>query len=50
MKYLNNYADEAAYNADTRPTDSSTVSNIENVGVRYDGKNGFCSERKRKRW
>lgn len=41
MKYLNNYADEAAYNADTRPTDSSTVSNIENVGVRYDGKNVF---------
>jgi hypothetical protein len=41
MKYLNNYADEAAYNADTRPTDSSTVSNIETVGVRYDGKNVF---------
>ncbi len=41
MKYLNNYADEAAYNADTRPTDSSTVSNIETVGVVYDGKNVF---------
>jgi hypothetical protein len=41
MKYLNNYADEAAYNADTRPTDSSVVSNIETVGVRYDGKNVF---------
>lgn len=42
MKYLNNYADEAAYNADTRPTDSSVVSNIETVGVRYDGKNVFA--------
>lgn len=41
MKYLNNYADEAAYNADTRPTDSSVVSNIETVGVKYDGKNVF---------
>ena len=41
MKYLNNYADEAAYNADTRPTDSSVVSNIETVGVVYDGKNVF---------
>lgn len=41
MKYLNNYADEAAYNADTRPTDSSVVSYIETVGVRYDGKNVF---------
>lgn len=41
MKYLNNYADETAYNADTRPTDSSVVSNIETVGVRYDGKNVF---------
>lgn len=41
MKYLNNYADEEAYNADTRPTDSSVVNNIETVGVRYDGKNVF---------
>lgn len=41
MKYLNNYADETAYNADTRPTDSSTVSNIETVGVVYEGKNVF---------
>lgn len=41
MKYLNNYADEAAYNADTRPTDSSVVSNIETVGVVYEGKNVF---------
>ncbi len=44
MKYLNNYADEAAYNADTRPTDSSVVSNIENVGVKYDGKNVFVTK------
>ena len=42
MKYLNNYADEASYNADTtRPTDGSVVSNIESAGVKYDGKNVF---------
>src|SRR5690554_5793059 len=41
MEYIKNYADEAAYNADTRPADSSVVSNIENVGVKYDGKNVF---------
>ena len=42
MEYLRNYADKAEYNADnTRPADSSVVSNIENVGVKYDGKNVF---------
>ena len=41
MKYLRNYANQASYNADTRPTDSSVVSNIENIGVKYDGKNVF---------
>ena len=41
MKYLRNYENQASYNADTRPTDSSVVSNIENVGVKYDGKNVF---------
>ena len=41
MKYLNNYADEAAYNADTRPTDSSVVSNIETGEIIYEGKNIF---------
>jgi len=42
MKYLRNYANKASYNADaTRPTGSSVVSNIENVGVKYDGKNVF---------
>ena len=42
MKYLRNYENQASYNADaTRPTDSSVVSNIENIGVKYDGKNVF---------
>lgn len=41
MKYLNNYADEAAYNADTRPTDSSVVNNIETGEIIYEGKNIF---------
>lgn len=42
MKYLKNYENQAAYNADaTRPTDSSVVSNIRNVGVKYEGKNVF---------
>lgn len=42
MKYLKNYENQSAYDADTtRPTDSSVVSNIETVGVRYDGKNVF---------
>ena len=42
MKYIKNYENQSAYNADTtRPTDSSVVSNIETVGVRYDGKNVF---------
>ncbi len=41
MKYLRNYENQASYNAGTRPTDSSVVSNIENVGVKYDGKNVF---------
>jgi hypothetical protein len=42
MEYLRNYANKAEYNADnTRPTDSSVVSNIENIGVKYDGKNVF---------
>lgn len=45
MKYIKNYTDEAAYNADTtRPTDSSVVSNIESVGVKYDGKNVFVAK------
>ena len=42
MKYIKNYENQASYNADaTRPTDSSVVSNIENIGVKYDGKNVF---------
>lgn len=42
MKYIKNYTNQSAYDADaTRPTDSSVVSNIEAVGVRYDGKNVF---------
>jgi hypothetical protein len=41
MKYIKNYESQASYNADTRPTDSSVVSNIENAGVKYDGKNVF---------
>lgn len=42
MKYIRNYENQASYNADdTRPTDSSVVSNIETVGVIYDGKNVF---------
>lgn len=42
MKYIKNYTNQAAYDDDTtRPTDSSVVSNIEGVGVNYDGKNVF---------
>ena len=42
MEYIKNYENQADYNADTtRPTDRSVVSNIETVGVRYDGKNVF---------
>ena len=42
MKYIKNYENQSAYDADaTRPTDSSVVSNIEAVGVRYNGKNVF---------
>lgn len=42
MKYIKNYENEAAYNADTtRPQDSSVVSSIRNVGVKYEGKNVF---------
>ena len=41
MKYLNKYADAAAYAADSnRPTTESTVSLIEDgTGVKFDGKN-----------
>lgn len=41
MKYINEYANTAAYTADSnRPTTSSTVSNIEDgTGLRFDGKN-----------
>ncbi len=42
MEYIKNYENQASYNADaTRPTDSSVVSNIEKVGVVYEGKNIF---------
>ena len=42
MKYIKNYENQAAYNADTtRPQDSSVVSSIRNVGVKYEGKNVF---------
>ena len=42
MKYLRNYANKAEYNADnTRPTDSSVVSNIETGEIIYEGKNIF---------
>lgn len=42
MKYLRNYANKAEYNADnTRPTDSSVVSNIETEEIIYEGKNIF---------
>lgn len=41
MKYIKNYASRAEYNADARPTDGSVVSNIEGVGVKYEGKNIF---------
>lgn len=42
MKYIKNYTNQADYNADTtRPTDSSVVSSIEKVGVKYEGKNVF---------
>ena len=44
MKYIKNYENQSAYNADTRPTDSSVVSNIENVGVVYEGKNIFVTK------
>lgn len=41
MKYINEYANTAAYTADSnRPTTASTVSNIEDgTGLRFDGKN-----------
>lgn len=42
MKYIKNYENQAAYNADTtRPQDSSVVSSIRNVGIKYEGKNVF---------
>ncbi len=42
MKYIKNYSNKAEYDSDiTRPNDSSVVSNIEAVGVRYEGKNVF---------
>ncbi len=42
MEYIKNYENQAAYNADTtRPQDSSVVSSIRNVGVKYEGKNIF---------
>ena len=42
MEYLKNYSNKAEYDSDiTRPNDSSVVSNIEAVGVVYDGKNVF---------
>lgn len=42
MEYIKNYENQAAYNADTtRPQDSSVVSSIRNVGVKYEGKNVF---------
>jgi uncharacterized protein YaiE (UPF0345 family) len=41
MKYLRNYENQASYNADTRPTDSSVVSNIETGEIIYEGKNIF---------
>ena len=42
MKYLRNYANKAEYNADnTRPTDSSVVSNIKTGEIIYEGKNIF---------
>ncbi len=45
MKYIKNYENQAAYNADTtRPQDSSVVSSIRNVGVVYDGKNVFVTK------
>ena len=45
MKYINNYADQAAYTADiVRATNDSTVSNIENMGVKYEGKNVLVSK------
>ena len=45
MKYINNYADQAAYTADTvRATNDSTVSNIETMGVKYEGKNVLVSK------
>lgn len=41
MKYINEYANTAAYTADSnRPTTASTVSNIEDgTGLKFDGKN-----------
>lgn len=41
MKYINEYANTAAYTADSnRPTSASTVSNIEDgTGLKFDGKN-----------
>lgn len=41
MKYINQYANAAAYAADTnRPTNQSTVSNIaDGTGVKFEGKN-----------
>ena len=41
MKYLRNYENQASYNADTRPTDGSVVSNIETGEIIYEGKNIF---------
>ena len=42
MKYLRNYENKAEYNADnTRPTDSSVVSNIKTGEIIYEGKNIF---------
>lgn len=45
-KYIKNYTDRAAYEADTtRPTDSSVVSNIEGESVVYASKNVLVSKK-----
>lgn len=45
-KYIKNYTDKTAYQADnTRPTDSSVVSNIEGMSVIYAGKNVIVTKK-----